>query len=244
MRRHARARVRRGSPRDGRLLTRGERGIDGATLEAPRPARGRRRRSSVPHPGRRARVRRANRRRDRVFRAPAWRISTRLAACAPDVLLTHWPVDTHADHQVASLLSFRAWLALAQRFTLCCFEVNAGEQTRGFAPTDYVDITPVARSEAPRRARARQPGRRRHHARTTTSRWRTFRGRENRGERGRSVSCVWPAARPSFRSGEEGARDGSWRRALGSGRWALDGARPPAACPVRGGQPPALRARR
>ena len=26
----------------------------------------------------------------------------------PDVVLTHWPIDTHPDHQAASLLAFRA----------------------------------------------------------------------------------------------------------------------------------------
>jgi LmbE family N-acetylglucosaminyl deacetylase len=61
----------------------------------------------------------------------------------PDIVLTHWPVDTHMDHQVASLLVFRAWLAARQSFSLFYFEVNAGEQTRLFLPTEYVDITPV-----------------------------------------------------------------------------------------------------
>ncbi len=62
----------------------------------------------------------------------------------PGVLLTHWPVDTHRDHQVASLLAMRAWLALGQALPLYFFEVNAGHQTMAFRPTDYVDITPVA----------------------------------------------------------------------------------------------------
>ena len=61
----------------------------------------------------------------------------------PDIVLTHWPVDTHMDHQVASLLAFRAWLNARQSFSLFYFEVNAGEQTRLFMPSDYVDITPV-----------------------------------------------------------------------------------------------------
>ena len=60
-----------------------------------------------------------------------------------DIVLTHWPVDTHIDHQIASLLAFRAWLAARQSFSLFYFEVNAGEQTRLFLPTEYVDITPV-----------------------------------------------------------------------------------------------------
>lgn len=35
-----------------------------------------------------------------------------LAATSPDVVFTHWPVDTHMDHQVASVLTIRAWMGL------------------------------------------------------------------------------------------------------------------------------------
>jgi LmbE family N-acetylglucosaminyl deacetylase len=69
--------------------------------------------------------------------------SALLRAEQPDVLLTHWPIDTHPDHQVASLLSVRAYLAAAKRFALYFFEVNYGYQSMGFQPTEYVDITPV-----------------------------------------------------------------------------------------------------
>ena len=34
--------------------------------------------------------------------------TTLLAAENPDVVLTQWPIDTHLDHQVASLLTMRA----------------------------------------------------------------------------------------------------------------------------------------
>src|SRR6059036_704645 len=36
-----------------------------------------------------------------------------LAAEHPDVVFTHWPVDTHMDHQVASVLTIRAWMGAA-----------------------------------------------------------------------------------------------------------------------------------
>jgi len=65
-----------------------------------------------------------------------------LAGERPDVLLTHWPVDTHMDHQVASLLATRAWMSLRTP-RLYYFEVNSGSQTEGFAPNAYVDVTPV-----------------------------------------------------------------------------------------------------
>ena len=66
-----------------------------------------------------------------------------LDAEAPDVVFTHWPIDTHLDHEIASLLTFRAYLARERRFPVYLFEVNAGSQTMGFAPAHYVDITLV-----------------------------------------------------------------------------------------------------
>ena len=61
----------------------------------------------------------------------------------PDLLLTHWPIDTHPDHQAASFLAIRAGLATRGRMPLYFFEVDYGYQTMGFQPTDYVDITAV-----------------------------------------------------------------------------------------------------
>lgn len=65
-----------------------------------------------------------------------------LAAEQPDVLFAHWPVDTHMDHQVASLLTIRAWMTLRVP-ALYFFEVNSGSQTEGFCPNTYVDISAV-----------------------------------------------------------------------------------------------------
>jgi LmbE family N-acetylglucosaminyl deacetylase len=64
-----------------------------------------------------------------------------VAAEEPDVVFTHWPLDTHPDHQAASLLTLRAYLASGRRFPLYFFEVNSGSQTFGFVPAAYVDIT-------------------------------------------------------------------------------------------------------
>jgi LmbE family N-acetylglucosaminyl deacetylase len=65
-----------------------------------------------------------------------------LAAQTPDVLFTHWPVDTHMDHQVASMLTIRAWMGLRTPL-LYFFEVDTGSQTEGFLPNTYVDVSPV-----------------------------------------------------------------------------------------------------
>ena len=64
-----------------------------------------------------------------------------LSAENPDVLFTHWPIDTHMDHQVASLLAIRAWMALSPKPQLYFFEVNSGSQSLGFLPDTYVDIS-------------------------------------------------------------------------------------------------------
>jgi LmbE family N-acetylglucosaminyl deacetylase len=61
----------------------------------------------------------------------------------PDIVFTHWPVDSHKDHQVASLLAIQTWIRFPKKFDLYFFEVCAGEQTMTFHPTDYVDITDV-----------------------------------------------------------------------------------------------------
>ncbi len=59
----------------------------------------------------------------------------------PDIVFTHWPIDSHKDHQVASLLAIQTWMRASKKFLLYFFEVCAGEQTMTFNPTDYVDIT-------------------------------------------------------------------------------------------------------
>ena len=58
----------------------------------------------------------------------------------PDLVLTHWPIDSHRDHRAASLLTHDVW----QReggFDLAYHEALSGEQTQNFAPTHFVDIS-------------------------------------------------------------------------------------------------------
>ena len=61
----------------------------------------------------------------------------------PDIVFAHWPIDTHMDHQVASFLAIRAWMALRPVAQLYFFEVNSGSQSQGFMPNTYVDISLV-----------------------------------------------------------------------------------------------------
>ena len=59
----------------------------------------------------------------------------------PDVVFTHWPIDTHRDHRAASLLVYDSWLHSGKKFDLYYYEVDQGEQTQVFHPTNYVNIT-------------------------------------------------------------------------------------------------------
>jgi LmbE family N-acetylglucosaminyl deacetylase len=62
---------------------------------------------------------------------------------APDIVFTHWPIDSHKDHQAASLLAIQTWNNTGAAFELYFFEVCTGIQTMTFSPTDWVDITAV-----------------------------------------------------------------------------------------------------
>jgi LmbE family N-acetylglucosaminyl deacetylase len=77
-----------------------------------------------------------------VTRAQVDAMQRLLATQTPDLLYTHWPVDTHMDHQVASMLTIRAWMNLKTPL-LYFFEVDTGSQTEGFLPNTYVDVSSV-----------------------------------------------------------------------------------------------------
>jgi len=64
-----------------------------------------------------------------------------IAAEKPDIVFTHWPVDSHRDHRICSLLVYDAWNILENSFSLYYFEVMTGNQSQNFFPTHYVDIT-------------------------------------------------------------------------------------------------------
>ena len=64
-----------------------------------------------------------------------------LKAEAPEVVFTHWPIDSHRDHQAASMLTIQAWMRAKKKIQLYFYEVCLGDQTMTFHPTDYVDIS-------------------------------------------------------------------------------------------------------
>jgi len=65
----------------------------------------------------------------------------------PDLLFTHWPIDSHRDHRVCSLLVYDAWLRLGRQCPFYYYEVMTGSQSQNFYPTHYLDITTTAQEK-------------------------------------------------------------------------------------------------
>jgi LmbE family N-acetylglucosaminyl deacetylase len=65
----------------------------------------------------------------------------------PDLVFTHWPIDTHRDHRVCSSLVLDAWYHMQRKFDLYYGEAMTGAQSQNFYPTDYVDITSVIKQK-------------------------------------------------------------------------------------------------
>ena len=123
-------------------LTRGERGIDGKSLDEAARIRTAESEAACKIIGAKPAFFGQIDGATEVTHAHVDAMTKLLAAEQPDVLLAHWPVDTHMDHQVASLLTIRAWMQL-RKPALYFFEVNSGSQTEGFYPNTYIDISAV-----------------------------------------------------------------------------------------------------
>jgi LmbE family N-acetylglucosaminyl deacetylase len=77
----------------------------------------------------------------------------------PDVVVTHWPLDTHPDHQAVSSLVWQSYKRKGG-WNLYFFEVMTDEQTIAFHAGLYLDVGPVR--ETKRRAllehKSQEPG--------------------------------------------------------------------------------------
>ena len=121
-------------------LTRGERGIQGTSLDAAAKIRTAEAEAACRLIGATPVFAGQIDGATEMTRARVDEMTRLLDAESPDVVFTHWPIDTHMDHQVASFLTMRAWVARSRRFPIYFFEVDLGAQTMGFSPTQYVDI--------------------------------------------------------------------------------------------------------
>jgi LmbE family N-acetylglucosaminyl deacetylase len=66
-------------------------------------------------------------------------VSAWLAEVKPDIVVTHWPLDTHPNHHAVSSL---VWQCYERKggWNLYFFEVMTDQQSIGFRPDFYLDI--------------------------------------------------------------------------------------------------------
>ncbi|MBI4660106.1 MAG: neutral/alkaline non-lysosomal ceramidase N-terminal domain-containing protein [Verrucomicrobia bacterium] len=69
-------------------------------------------------------------------------VSAWLKQVQPDIVLTHWPLDTHPNHHATSSLVWQSYLRDGN-WNLYFFEVMTDQQTKGFRPELYLDIESV-----------------------------------------------------------------------------------------------------
>ncbi len=69
-------------------------------------------------------------------------VSSWLDEVKPDIVVTHWPLDTHPNHHVVSSLVWQCYRRKGG-WNLYFFEVMTDQQTLAFQPDLYLDIGPV-----------------------------------------------------------------------------------------------------
>ncbi len=69
-------------------------------------------------------------------------VSCWLDEVKPDIVVTHWPLDTHPNHHVVSSLVWQCYQRKGA-WNLYFFEVMTDQQTIAFRPELYLDIAAV-----------------------------------------------------------------------------------------------------
>ncbi len=75
-------------------------------------------------------------------RATLAAVAAWLQKVQPDIVVTHWPLDTHPNHHVTSSLVWQAYLR-QDHWSLYFFEVMTDQQAQNFRPELYLDIAGV-----------------------------------------------------------------------------------------------------
>jgi LmbE family N-acetylglucosaminyl deacetylase len=66
----------------------------------------------------------------------------------PDIVFTQWPIDSHRDHRICSILAYDAWINMGKKFALYYYEVTSGNETQNFSPTNYINIGSVIKQKS------------------------------------------------------------------------------------------------
>lgn len=69
-------------------------------------------------------------------------VSAWLKQVEPNIVVTHWPLDTHPNHHVTSSLVWQSYIR-DKKWTLYFFEVMTDRQTIGFRPDLFLDVDEV-----------------------------------------------------------------------------------------------------
>ena len=89
--------------------------------------------------------------------ADARAVASWLDEVKPDIVVTHWPLDTHPNHHVVSSLVWQSYRRNGG-WNLYFFEVMTDQQTIAFRPELYLDIGPVRDDQEAGARRAQEPG--------------------------------------------------------------------------------------
>ncbi len=68
---------------------------------------------------------------------------TWLEEVKPDIVITHWPIDTHENHSAVYGLIWRCYKQGKGGWNLYLYEIETGGETLAFQPQLYLDIAPV-----------------------------------------------------------------------------------------------------
>jgi LmbE family N-acetylglucosaminyl deacetylase len=112
----------------------------------------------------------------------------------PDMVFTHWPLDSHRDHRICASLVLDVWFHAAKKFSLYYCEGMTGAQSQNFVPTDYVDITSVIKQKHDACFIHRSQKMEEEYV-TSHARMEIFRGMENRCEYAEAFVHLWPSSR-------------------------------------------------